>query len=174
MARVLLPGRGFYIWGGYANMRQLPAVLKAHELYFSQAIIWDKQHPVLTRKDFMGAPRVVLLRLEARGRPPSTSDPTTPPTCGHQEGQSPEDDPPDGEARRTGRAGDAVFLAGRRKRPGPVRRLRLDADRRRADRAQGVPDGTRPPYCDVIVERWEKFTGRKAERVGAVPPETKE
>jgi DNA modification methylase len=24
-------------------------------LYFSQTIIWDKQHPVLTRKDFMGA-----------------------------------------------------------------------------------------------------------------------
>jgi DNA modification methylase len=24
-----------------------------------------------------------------------------------------------------------------------------------------------PPYCDVIVERWEKFTGRKAERVSA-------
>src|SRR5262249_43229693 len=24
-------------------------------LYFSQAIIWDKQHPVLTRKDYMGA-----------------------------------------------------------------------------------------------------------------------
>jgi DNA modification methylase len=23
-----------------------------------------------------------------------------------------------------------------------------------------------PPYCDVIVERWEKFTGRKAQRVG--------
>ncbi len=22
-----------------------------------------------------------------------------------------------------------------------------------------------PPYCDVIVQRWEKFTGRKAERV---------
>jgi DNA modification methylase len=22
-----------------------------------------------------------------------------------------------------------------------------------------------PPYCDVIVERWEKFTGRKAQRV---------
>ena len=24
-----------------------------------------------------------------------------------------------------------------------------------------------PPYCDVIVERWEKFTGRKAERISA-------
>jgi DNA modification methylase len=22
-----------------------------------------------------------------------------------------------------------------------------------------------PPYCDVIVARWEKFTGRKAERL---------
>lgn len=21
------------------------------------------------------------------------------------------------------------------------------------------------PYCDVIVERWEKFTGRKAQRI---------
>lgn len=24
-----------------------------------------------------------------------------------------------------------------------------------------------PPYCDVIVERWEKFTGRKAKRVSS-------
>ena len=24
-----------------------------------------------------------------------------------------------------------------------------------------------PLYCDVIVERWEKFTGRKAERIEA-------
>ena len=24
-----------------------------------------------------------------------------------------------------------------------------------------------PPYCDVIVERYEKFTGKKAERVPA-------
>ncbi|MBX3356684.1 MAG: ParB N-terminal domain-containing protein [Phycisphaeraceae bacterium] len=55
IARVLLPGRGFYIWGGYANLGNYPPFLKKHELYFSQGIIWDKQHPVLTRKDFMGA-----------------------------------------------------------------------------------------------------------------------
>ncbi|MCI0333668.1 MAG: ParB N-terminal domain-containing protein [Planctomycetes bacterium] len=54
MARVLAPGRGFYIWGGYANCGNYPPVLKACELYFSQAIIWVKEHPVLTRKDFMG------------------------------------------------------------------------------------------------------------------------
>ncbi len=54
MARVLEPGRGFYIWGGYANCANYPPVLKATKLYFSQAIIWVKEHPVLTRKDFMG------------------------------------------------------------------------------------------------------------------------
>ncbi|MBL8810612.1 MAG: ParB N-terminal domain-containing protein [Planctomycetaceae bacterium] len=54
IARVLVPGRGFYIWGGYANCANYPPFLKKHALYFSQAIIWDKQHPVLTRKDRMG------------------------------------------------------------------------------------------------------------------------
>ena len=54
-ARVLVPGRGFYIWGGYANCANYPSALKACALYFAQAIIWDKEHPVLTRKDFMGA-----------------------------------------------------------------------------------------------------------------------
>jgi hypothetical protein len=40
IARVLLPGRGFYIWGGYANCANYPPFLKKHELYFSQALIW--------------------------------------------------------------------------------------------------------------------------------------
>ncbi len=54
ISRVLEPGRGFYIWGGYANCANYPGALKANELYFSQAVIWVKGHPVLTRKDFMG------------------------------------------------------------------------------------------------------------------------
>jgi DNA modification methylase len=54
-ANALLPGRGFYIWGGYANVANYPSALKEAGLYFSQAIIWNKLHPVLTRKDFMGA-----------------------------------------------------------------------------------------------------------------------
>ena len=54
IARVLQPGRAFYIWGGYVNCGNYPSPLKHHGLYFSQAIIWVKEHPVLTRKDFMG------------------------------------------------------------------------------------------------------------------------
>ncbi len=55
MARVLEEGRGFFIWGGYANLGNYPPFLKKNGLYFSQGIVWDKQHPVLTRKDFMSA-----------------------------------------------------------------------------------------------------------------------
>src|SRR5437870_3309116 len=55
LSAALEPGRGFYIWGGYSNLRNYPGALEDAGLYFSQAIIWDKQWPVLTRKDFMGA-----------------------------------------------------------------------------------------------------------------------
>jgi DNA modification methylase len=54
LARVLLPGRAFYLWGGFKNCADYPPVLKAQGLYFAQALIWVKEHPVLTRKDFMG------------------------------------------------------------------------------------------------------------------------
>ena len=54
-SRALDPGRGFYLWGGYANLANYPAALADCGLYFSQAIVWNKLHPVLTRKDFMGA-----------------------------------------------------------------------------------------------------------------------
>jgi DNA modification methylase len=54
LAEVLKPGASFYIWGGYANCANYPPALAECGLYFSQAIIWVKEHPVLTRKDFMG------------------------------------------------------------------------------------------------------------------------
>jgi DNA modification methylase len=42
------------VWGGYSNIKNYPAAFEAAKLYFSQAIIWVKEWPVLTRKDFMG------------------------------------------------------------------------------------------------------------------------
>lgn len=54
IARVLDPGRAFYIWGGYANCKNYPGALEQSGLYFSQAIIWIKDWPVMNRKDFMG------------------------------------------------------------------------------------------------------------------------
>jgi DNA modification methylase len=54
LARVLLPGRAFYIWGGYTNCANYPRPLAECGLYFSQAIVWIKEHAVISRKDFMG------------------------------------------------------------------------------------------------------------------------
>ena len=54
ISRVLSPGRCYYLWGGFSNIANYPIALKATGLYFSQCIIWHKQHPVITRKDFMG------------------------------------------------------------------------------------------------------------------------
>ncbi len=54
IARVLLLGRSYYLFGGYSNIANYPAALQATGLYFSQCIIWIKNHAVITRKDFMG------------------------------------------------------------------------------------------------------------------------
>ena len=75
-------GRSFYIWGGYANLGNYPPALKASGLYFCQAIVWDKQHPVLTRKDFMGCFELALLRLEGRCGTSLLRTATTCPICG--------------------------------------------------------------------------------------------
>jgi DNA modification methylase len=53
-SRVLQPGRGFCICGGYANCANHQPFLKRHKTYFNQAVIWSRMHPVLTRKDRMG------------------------------------------------------------------------------------------------------------------------
>ena len=44
----------FTCGAGIRNCGNYPPVLKQVGLYYSQAIIWDKMHPVLTRKDYMG------------------------------------------------------------------------------------------------------------------------
>ena len=144
MARVLLPGRGFYIWGGYANCGNYPPVLKAHGLYFAQAIIWDKQHPVLTRKDYMGAHEWCFYGWQEGAAhqffgPNNATDlwaikKVNPQSMVHLTEKPVELAAP----------AHAVLLAARRERAGPVRRQRLDADRRGADGPQGVPDGAGP------------------------------
>jgi hypothetical protein len=40
-------------WGGNAECANYPPFLKKQEIYFNQAIIWNKMHPNLTRKDRM-------------------------------------------------------------------------------------------------------------------------
>ena len=111
IARVLLPGRAAYIWGGYANCANYPPYLKKHGLYFSQAIIWDKQHPVLTRKDFMGAHEWCFYAWK-EGAAHKFYGPNNATDLWHdQEDPAAADGASDGQAGGTRSAGDAVLDA---------------------------------------------------------------
>jgi DNA modification methylase len=164
IARVLVPGRCFYIWGGYANCGNYPPVLKACELYFAQAIIWVKEHPVLTRKDFMGNHEWCFYGWrEGAGHeffgPPNATDvwsvkKVNPASMIHLTEKPVElavraieysSRPGENVADFFGGSGSTLIACektGRR-----CFMMELDA-----------------LYCDVIVQRYEQFTGKKAER----------
>jgi len=166
-ARVLVPGGAFYIWGGYANVANYPGALKAAGLYFSQAIIWDKQHPVLTRKDFMGAHEWCFYGWrEGAGHhyygphnatdlwhvkkvnPQSMVHLTEKPVELAARAMSYSSKPGENVLDLFGGSGSTLIAAEQQGR----RAFLMEID---------------PLYCDVIVQRWESFTGKKATRVDA-------
>ncbi|MCC7408485.1 MAG: ParB N-terminal domain-containing protein [Phycisphaeraceae bacterium] len=165
LARVLLPGRGFYIWGGYANCANYPPVLKKHELYFSQAVIWVKEHPVLTRKDFMGNHEWCFYGWrEGAGHqfhgPNNATDVWTVKKVNPQSMIHLTEKPVELAKRAMeysslpgenvldlfGGSGSTLIAAEQTGRRAYL--MELDA-----------------LYCDVIVQRWEQFTGKKAQRI---------
>jgi DNA modification methylase len=166
MTRVLEPGRGFYIWDGYANIANYPAVLKAHDLYMSQTIIWDKQHPVLTRKDFMGAHEWCFYgwKLGAAHQffgPNNATDLWAVKKVNPQSMVHLTEKPVELAARAmeySTKSGEHVLdLFG-----GSGSTLIAAEQTGRLSYLMEI-DGL---YCDVIVRRWEQFTGKKAQRLG--------
>lgn len=167
MARVLEPGRGFYIWGGYANLGNYPPFLKKHGLYFSQGIVWDKQHPVLTRKDFMGAFEIAFYGWK-EGAAHLFLGPNNVTDLWHVKKVNPQsmihltEKPVELAVRArqySSREGEHVLdLFG----GSGSTLIAAEQTHRKAFLME-----LDPLYCDVIVERFEKFTGKKAERIAA-------
>jgi len=164
MARVLLPGRGFYIWGGYANLGNYPPFLRKHELYFSQGIVWDKQHPVLTRKDFMGAFEICFYGWR-EGAAHLFLGPNNATDLWHVKKVNPQamihltEKPVELAARAmqySSRPGENVLdLFG----GSGSTLIAAEQTGRRAFLME-----LDPLYADIIVKRWEEFMGHKAER----------
>jgi DNA modification methylase len=167
IARVLQPGRALYCWGGYANCANYPPVLKASGLYFSQAIIWVKEHPVLTRKDFMGnhewcfycwregaghkffgPNNAVDVWSVKKVNPQSMVHLTEKPAELAVRAMQYSSKPGENVLDLFGGSGSTLIGAQQTGR----RAFLMELD---------------PLYCDVIVQRFEKFTGQKAERVPA-------
>jgi len=165
IARVLRPGRGFYIWGGYANCANYPPVLKACELYFSQAVIWVKEHPVLTRKDFMGNHEWCFYGWREGAAhvylgPNNATDVWSVKKVNPQSMIHLTEKPVELAVRAmqySSRTGENVLdLFG-----GSGSTL-IAAEQ--TDRKSYLMEMD-PLYCDVIVQRFEKFTGTKSERI---------
>jgi DNA modification methylase len=167
ITRVMEPGRCFYIWGGYSNISNYPPALVEAGLYFSQMIIWDKQHPVMTRKDYMGAHEWCFYGWK-EGAAHQFFGPANETDLWHVKKVTPQ---------------KMIHLTEK-----PVE-LAVRAIRNSSLQGENVLDlfggsgstliaceqsGRKaflmeldPLYCDVIVQRYEQFTGKKAERVRA-------
>jgi DNA modification methylase len=171
ITRVLEPGRGFYIWGGYANLGNYPPFLKKHELYFSQGIVWDKQHPVLTRKDFMGAFEICFYGWK-EGAAHKYYGPNNATDLWHVKKIPPQqmEHLTAKPAELAVRAMQYSNLAGENV---------LDLFGGSGSTLIGAEQTGRhaylmeldPPYCDVIVDRYQRFSGKPAilQRTGESP-----
>ncbi len=179
IARVLDRGRAFYIWGGYANLASYPPALAAtgrpvasgHSsggspdgLYLSGVVVWNKLHPVLTRKDFMGAFELAFYGWR-KGAAHQFFGPNNATDLWEIKKVSPQkmihltEKPVELAVRAMqysslpgenvldlfGGSGSTLIAAEQTNRKAFL--MELD-----------------PLYCDVIVQRFEAFSGRKAER----------
>jgi DNA modification methylase len=163
IARVLEPGRAFFIWGGYSNIANFPAAIKAAGLYFSQTVIWVKEHPVLTRKDMMGnhewafygwregaahqwfgPTNITDVWSVKKINPQSMIHLTEKPVELATRALTYSSRPGENVLDLFGGSGSTLIAAERTGR----RAFLMELD---------------PLYADVIVRRWEEFTGRKAE-----------
>ena len=165
ISRVLEPGRCFYLWGGYANIANYPPALDASELFMSQCIIWVKGHPVISRKDFMGDHEWCFYgwRKGAGHKfygPNNVTDVWSVKKVNPQAMIHLTEKPVELAVRRLqyssrvsenvldlfGGSGSTLIAAEQTGR----RAFLMELD---------------PLYCDVIVQRYEKFTGQKAQLI---------
>ena len=167
IAQALQPGRLFFVWGGYSNIGNFPQALQESGLYYSQQLIWVKEHPVLTRKVFLGnhewcffgwregaahqffGPNNVpdvwsIKKVSPQAMVHLTEKPVELAVRALQYGSRPGENVLD----LFGGSGSTLIAAEQTGR----KAFLMEID---------------PLYCDVIVRRFEQFTGKKAERRAA-------
>jgi len=163
IARVLVPGRSFYLWGGLPNLTNYPPALAASGMHLSQLIVWVKNQPSAPCSDFIprhescfygwrkGAPHkwfgprniadVWEVPVVHRGRTVHLSEkPVELAARALQYSSRPGENVLD----LFGGSGSTLIAAQQSGR----RAFLMEID---------------PLYCDVILNRWEKFSGQKAE-----------
>lgn len=175
VSRMLEPGRSFYIWGGgypaeagsKSNNELFPYTLRHLDLRFSQLIIWNKGSGVINRKDFMGQYEVCFYGWKEGAAhhffgPNNVTDVWAVQKVTHQAMVHLTEKPVELAVRAmqySSRPGENVLdLFG----GSGSTLIAAEQTGRRAFLME-----LDPLYCDVIAERWSKFTGRPSERISA-------
>lgn len=173
MAQVIEPGRSFYVWGGYSNCASYAAALRKAGFYFSQAIIWVKNSPMWNRKDFLANHEWAFYGWrEGAGHswfgPNNIPDVWDQKKVGNKERLHLTEKPVDLAVRAvqySSRPGETVLD------PFGGAGGTLIACQQTGRRARLIE--LDPIYCDVIVKRFEDFTGEKARHVVSDPSREK-
>jgi ParB-like chromosome segregation protein Spo0J len=122
LARVLEPGRGFYIWGGYANLGNYPPSAQGMRVVFLPGNRLEQASSGSHEKGLHGVLRAGVLWLE-RGRGPQVLRPQQRPRLvGCEKNQSSKHVSPDRKAGCARRPCVGVLVAARREHLGSVRR----------------------------------------------------
>lgn len=168
--RVLTPGRGFYIWcgafpsnsGGPANTEMFPRLFRDVGLRYAQMIVWNKGHGILGRKDFMTQYEVCLYGWKGG--------------AGHRF-YGPNNVTDLWDVKRVTQS-QMVHLT---EKPVELAKRAIEYSSKPGENVLDLFGGSGSTliaceqtgrraflmeldtlYCDVIVQRWEKFTGQKA------------
>ncbi len=187
IGRALIPGRAFYIWGGWSNIKNYPLALEEAGLFFAQQIIWVKEHPVLTRKDFMGnhewcfygwrkgkahkfygpnnAPDVWSIKKITQSKMEHLTEKPLELAMNAIKYSS---KPGENVLDLFGGAGFTLLAA---------ERINQEIVQNSGSTLIAAEQMNRraflmeidPLYCDIIIARWEPFSGKKAEREGKPP-----
>ncbi len=167
IVRVLEPGRAAYFWGGYHNVGNYPAAFKRNGLHFSQIIVWNKLHPVMNRKDFLSCYEFCLYCWKEG--------------AAHQF-FGPDNERDLWEVKKPSHK-DSVHLT---EKPVELSVKAITLSSRPGENVLELFGGSGSTligceqtgrncfimeidryYCDVIVRRWENFTGKSAVRIPA-------
>jgi len=168
VAEAILPNAAWYCWHASRRQAMLESVWERHGAFVHQQLIWSKDRPVISRSWYMWRHEPCYFGWVRPHKPARLAEdhPHTiwdvPTVRAGQKNEHPTSKPIELFAipmRQHTKPGDICYE------PFCGSGSQLIAAERLGRRCYSLEIS--PHYCDVIVRRWEEYSGKKAERIAA-------